>query len=72
MRTKNSDQVKTAQKLIRLVQREGITIASIKVTADGSVTVVASDGKTLNTHDQQEADEALATWKAQHVSARHP
>ncbi|MGQ0534152.1 MAG: hypothetical protein ACT4OF_15900 [Caulobacteraceae bacterium] len=65
MRTKSPDQVKTAQKLIRLVQREGINIASIKVAADGSVTVVASDGKVLNEDSQQQADEALATWERQ-------
>lgn len=65
MRTKNSEQVRTAQKLIRLVQREGITVASIRVSADGSVTVVASDGKSMNDDSQQEADEALATWERQ-------
>ncbi|HRK62989.1 MAG TPA: hypothetical protein PLN53_01260 [Terricaulis sp.] len=65
MPAKQPEQVKTAQKLIRLVQREGMTIASIKVAADGSVTVVASDGKQLNSNLQQEADEALAAWERQ-------
>ena len=72
-RPKKRSLVRTTEQILKVVAAQQMPVASVEVDLNRNlvaVRITSSPPPTKN--EEQDSDEALATWKAQHSPARHP